>query len=103
MVLVLGLGGGASLRGDGQNAGNVAPHDPHTRGVLKLSARLLKSQVELLLLKLERFVVELIIGHNANVGETAGRFHSSAPYSAMRCTKRVLIGSLAAARLNASR
>ena len=78
------LGGGALLGGDGHDAGDITAHDAHTRGVLQLPARLLKAQIELLLLELERLVVELILGHDAKVRKTAGRFHLRASYSAMR-------------------
>src|ERR1700760_1389106 len=85
MSLVLGLRGRAFLGGDGHHAGDVTANDAHPRSVLQLPTRLLKAQVELLLLQLERLVVELILGHDANVGETAGVFHGSTlPYSAMR-------------------
>ena len=60
MSLLLGLGGSALLRGD-HDAGDVATHDTHARGVLQLTARLLESQVELLLLELERLIIELIL------------------------------------------
>jgi len=50
--LVLGLRRGALLRGDGHDASDVAAYDAHARGVLQLPARLLKAQVELLLLSL---------------------------------------------------
>src|SRR5262249_11050748 len=52
----------------------------------------LEAQVELLLLQLEHFVIHLVDGHRLDVG----CFHRHA-YSLMRSTKRVLIGSLAAA------
>src|ERR1700683_3641287 len=85
IVLVLGLRRGALLRGDGHDASDIAAYDAPPRAVLQLPACLLKAQVELLLLELERLVVELILSHDANVGKTAGSFHSSsAPYSAMR-------------------
>src|ERR1700734_4345001 len=85
MGLVLGLRRSALLRGDGHDAGDITAHDTHPRSVLQLPARLLKAQVELLLLKLERLVIELILGHDANVGKTAGVFHgSNVSYSTMR-------------------
>src|SRR5258707_12110905 len=77
MSLVLGLRAGALLGGDGHDAGDITTHDAHPRGVLQLPACLLKAQIELLLLELERLVVELIFGHDANVGKTAGGFHGS--------------------------
>src|SRR5271165_3473117 len=100
---VLGLGGGALLRGDGFDARNVATDDAHARGVLELSARLLETQVEPLLPQLEDLVGELVFRHHAQVGNAAGLLHHGSPYSAMRWTKRVLIGSFAAASRNASR
>src|SRR5580704_7038994 len=85
MSLVLGLRRDTLLRSDGHDARDITSHNAHPRGVLQLPARLLKAQVELLLLELERLVVELILSHDANVGKTAGSFHSSsASYSAMR-------------------
>src|SRR4051794_40062361 len=86
---------------DGLDARDVTPHDPHPRCVLELSGRPLEAQVELLLLELERLVVELIDRHRAQI---AG-FHSHVviPYSAIRSMKRVLIGSFAAASASASR
>src|ERR1700727_3470398 len=77
--LVLGLRRDALLRGYGHDAGDITAHDAHPRSVLQLPARLLKAQVELLLLELERLVVELILSHDANVGKTAGGFHGSNP------------------------
>src|SRR6202161_10288 len=77
IVLVLRLCRGALLRSDGHDASDVAAYDAHPRSVLQLPARLLKAQVELLLLELERLVIELILSHDANVGKTAGIFHGS--------------------------
>src|SRR5262249_49185235 len=41
LVLALGFSSGALLGGDGHQARDVAPDDPHTRGRLQLPARLL--------------------------------------------------------------
>src|SRR5205823_14947791 len=69
------------------------------RGVLELSGRALETQVEALLLQIEDGVLPLVVGHRADVFD----FHlGHVTYSAMRATKRVLIGSLAAASASAS-
>src|ERR1019366_342973 len=85
-----GLGGVRLLARD------VAANDAHARGVLELAGGALEAQVELLLLQLEHFVIELIERHRSYVGG----FHGH--YSAIRSTKRVLTGSLAAASPSAS-
>src|ERR1039458_9326907 len=87
---------GALLRGDRLHARDVAANNAHARGVLELAGGALEAQVELLLLQLEHFVIELIERHRSYVGG----FHGH--YSAIRSTKRVLTGSLAAASPSAS-
>src|SRR5262249_25365334 len=78
---------------------DVAAHLAHPRRILELPGRALEAQVELLLLQLGDLLVDLLGVHRAGFGD----FHRSPLYSAMRSTKRVLIGSLAAARSSASR
>src|SRR5262245_58450165 len=91
-------GAGALLRGDGLDPGDVAAHGAHPRRILELAGRPLEAQVEPLLLELQELVVELVDAHRPDIGW----FHRFSSYSAMRSTKRVLIGSLAAARSSAS-
>ena len=62
-------------------------------GILELSRRPLEAQVELLLLELHQLVGELV-----ELSPFTG-FINLSPTPAMRCTKRVLIGSLAAASM----
>src|SRR5664279_4255132 len=90
------LGAGTLLRGDRLHARDVAADDAHARGVLELTGGALEAQVELLLLELEHFVIELIERHRSYVGG----FHGA--HSAIRSMKRVLTGSLAAASVSAS-
>src|SRR5258706_15595035 len=90
---------GTLLRGDGLDPGDVAAHLTDARRILELAGRPLETQVEPLLLELQKLVVELIGAHYPAIGG----FHRSVSYSAMRSTKRVLIGSLAAARVSDSR
>src|SRR5215472_4050507 len=73
---------GALLGRDRLDAGDVATDLTHPRGILELSGRTLKAQIELLFLELEHLVIELIDGH---VSQIIG-FHdrSLAGYSAMR-------------------
>src|SRR5918995_625844 len=97
-LILLFLGGALLLR-DGLDAGDVAPHFAHAHGVLELSGRALEAQIELLLLELEDLVLELVEGHGPGIGG----FHRALSYSAIRAMKRVLIGSLAAASVSASR
>src|SRR3974390_3054001 len=90
---------GALLPRNRPDAGDVATHLAHPRRVLELAGRALEAQIEPLLLQLERLVVELIDGH---VPQVVRLEHGGPSYSAMRATKRVLIGSLAAASASAS-
>src|SRR5882757_10319515 len=90
----------ALLRGDGFDAGDVAASFTQPRGVLQLPGGALETQIETLLLQIEDGVVHLIGAHRADIGG----FHLGHDHhSAMRSTKRVLIGSLAAASESASR
>src|SRR3974390_3639346 len=89
----------ALLRGDGLDTGDIAAGFAQPRGVLQLPGGALEAQVEALLLQIEDGVVHLIGAHRADVFD----FHlGHVRYSAMRSTKRVLIGSLAAASASAS-
>src|SRR5690349_10552757 len=88
---------GALLRGNGLETRDVAANLARARGVLELARGPLEAQVEALFLELEDFVVHLIERHRSDIGN----FHVS--YSAIRATKRVLTGSLAAASCSASR
>src|SRR4051795_7374710 len=94
--LLLGV---ALLRGDGLDAGDVAAGFTQPRGVFQLPGGALETQIETLLLQIEDSVVHLIGAHCADIGG----FHLGHDHhSAMRATKRVLIGSLAAASDSAS-
>src|SRR5215470_10287894 len=97
-LLRLGLRRALLMR-DRADTGDVATNFAHPRGVLELAGRPLEAQVEPLLLELEQFVVELVDGHCPDI---VGLHHGH-PHSTMRSTKRVLIGSLAAASASASR
>src|SRR5215475_7935201 len=91
----------ALLLRDGANAGDVTTDLTHPRRVLELPRRALEAQVELLLLELHQLVVELVDAHHSKISGFQHDAHQH--YSAMRSTKRVLIGSLAAANASASR
>src|SRR6185369_7554100 len=92
----------ALLRGNGLDAGDVATGLAKPRGIFQLPCGALEAQVEALLLQIEHGVIHLVGAHRANIGGChLGHGHFS--YSAMRATKRVLIGSLAAASESASR
>src|SRR6202000_3342081 len=71
------------------------------RGVFQLPGGALEAQVEALLLQIDDRVIHLIGAHRANIANFH-LGHGYLPYSAMRATKRVLIGSLAAASESAS-
>src|ERR1044072_8316665 len=89
----------AQPRGHGPDAGDIAASFLHPRGVLELSGGALEAQVEALLLPVEDGLLPLVVAHRADVFN----FHlGHDAYSAMRSTKRVLIGSLAAASASAS-
>src|SRR5262249_52812750 len=87
----------ALLLRDGLQPRDVAPHLAHARCVLELAGRPLEAQIELLLLQLEHLFVELLDVHASRFAD----LHDD--HSLMRWMKRVLIGSLAAARSSASR
>src|SRR3954452_7556879 len=89
----------ALLRGDGLDAGDIATGFTQPRGVFQLPGGALETQIEPFLLQVEDGVLPLIVAHCANVGALhLGHVN----YSAMRATKRVLIGRLAAASDSAS-
>src|SRR3954454_396008 len=90
----------ALLRGDGLDTGDVAAGFTHPRGVLQLPGGALETQIEALLLQTGDGVVHLVGAHGADIGNLHLGHHR---YSAIRATKRVLIGSLAAASDSASR
>src|SRR6185369_14720417 len=77
---------------------DVAAHGAHAAGVLELAARALEAQVELLLAQLGQLRVELV----GRLGADVLGFHRLNPHIPSRATTLVLIGSLAAARRNAS-
>src|SRR5258707_6663095 len=89
----------ALLRGDGLDAGDVAAGFTQPRGVFQLPGGALEPQVEALLLQIEDGVVHLIGAHRADI---SGFHLGHDAHSAMRATKRVLIGNLAAASDSAS-
>src|SRR6478752_2950839 len=90
----------ALLRGDGLDTGDVAAGFAQPRGVLQLPGGALETQVETFLLQIEDRILHLVGAQGADIFH----FHlGHLGHSAMRATKRVLIGSLAAARSRASR
>src|SRR5262245_38874258 len=90
----------ALLRGDGLDSGDVATRFLQPRGILELAGGALDTQVEPLLLQIEDGVLPLVLAQRADILD----FHlGHLGHSAMRATKRVLIGSLAAAKVSASR
>src|SRR5215813_10645490 len=91
---------GAFLRGNGLDACDVSASFPQPRGVLELAGGTLETQIEALLFQVEDGVLHLIRCHRADIFD----LHLGHDrYSAIRSTKRVLIGSFAAARSSASR
>src|ERR1700741_706462 len=58
----------ALLSRNGLHPRNVAADDAHARGILELTGGPLEAQIELLLLQLEHFVIELIERHRSYVG-----------------------------------
>src|SRR5207247_3369601 len=87
----------AAVRQHGHDAGDVAPHLAHPRSVLELAAGALEAQVELLLAQAFELGLEFVRGLGADIGG----LHRQPP-SPRRVTSRVLIGSFAAASVNAS-
>jgi hypothetical protein len=72
--LSLGLRGATLLGRNSLDPRDVATHHAHPRRILELVRRPLESQVELLPLKLEGFVVELVDGHRPQIGSLHGVF-----------------------------
>src|SRR6516164_2113398 len=91
----------ANLRGNSLDAGDVAAGFTQPGSVLQLPGGALETEVETLLLQIEDGIVHLIGAHRADIGNFH-LGHGGFPYSAMRATKRVLIGSFAAASASAS-
>src|SRR5437588_1089615 len=91
----------APLAENGFDAGDVAPHLAHPRGVFELTAGALEPQVEHLLADGLDFLGQLVFG----AGPQIARFHAfhDGSSSPRRVTKRVPIGNLAAANSKASR
>src|SRR6185312_9546511 len=83
------------------DAGDVAADLAHAAGLAELAAGLLEAQVERLLAQLAELFLELIPGLGTQIGGLHGCLPH--PYAPTRVTKRVLIGSLAAASASASR
>src|SRR5690606_22875212 len=99
ILLALLGAGGALFAGHGREARDVATHLTHPRGVFQLARRFLEAQVELFLLQLDDLLGKLVGSELTNVFD----FHLWISRYWMRATKRVLMGSLAAARRSASR
>src|SRR5258708_18860051 len=91
----------AGLGGDGLGTGGIAARFTHPRGVFQLPGGALEAKIKALLLQIEDGVIHLIGAHCADIGGFH-LGHDHLPHSAMRATKRVLIGSLAAASDSAS-
>src|SRR5690348_15361514 len=91
----------APLAENGLDAGDVAPHLAHPRGIFELAAGALETQVEDLLAERLDFLGQLVLG----AGPQIAGFHAlhDGSSSPGRVTKRVPIGSLAAANWKASR
>src|ERR1700676_4145476 len=95
------LGLAAPLTENRLDARDAAPHLADPRGIFELPAGPLEAQVEDLLAQRVDFFAELV----DRAGPDVGRLHSlpGCPPSPSRGTKRVPIGSLAAASSKASR
>src|SRR5216683_4322143 len=100
MTLFLLLRGGraGALAQDGLDARDIATDLAHARRVLELTAGALEAQVERLLAKVLDLLFQLVGGFRPEIVS----LHADAS-SPSRVTKRVPIGSLAAARSKASR
>src|SRR4029077_10907261 len=94
LLLLRGL-----VRGVGLDTGDIATGFTQPRGVLQLPGGALETQIEAFLLQIEDGVVHLVGAHCADIG---GLHLGHGHHSAMRATKRVLIGNLAAASDSAS-
>src|SRR4030095_5722986 len=82
------------------DAGDVAAHLAHAAGLAELTAGLLETQVESFLAQGAELFLELVLCLGAQIVGLHG--FSPQPSAPTRATKRVLIGSLAAARASAS-
>src|SRR5262245_12603440 len=91
----------AAFAENGFDAGDVAPHLAHPRGVFELTAGALKAQVDELLRQIVYLLRQFVDGARPQIGG----FHAlhDRTSSPGRATKRVAIGSFAAASSNASR
>src|SRR5262245_65183762 len=90
----------ALLRLHRLDAGNVAAHLAHTRGVLQLAGSALETQVELFFLQFAQLIFELVDRHMSElfrfhylIAPTRGRAPNPWPQTC-RLTMRVLIRSL---------
>src|SRR5438046_5585001 len=91
----------APLAENGLDAGDVAPHLAHPRGVFELATGALETQVEDLLAERVDLFGQFILAARAQIaGFSALHGCASSP---VRLTKRVAIGNFAAAKSNASR
>src|SRR5579862_9103176 len=82
------------------DAGDVAAHLAHAACLAELSAGLLEAQVESFLAQVAQLFLELVGGLGAQIAGLHGCLPQ--PSAPTRATKRVLIGSLAAASASAS-
>src|SRR5258708_8309061 len=80
------------------DAGDVAAHLARAGGLLQLATGLLEAQVECFLAQVAQLILELVVG----LGTEISGLHGFLPQAPTRETKRVLIGSLAAASSTAS-
>jgi hypothetical protein len=56
------------LRRERLHPGYVAAHHPHPRRVLELPGRALEPEIELLILEVQNLLLELVAGHDLEVG-----------------------------------
>src|SRR5881398_210957 len=97
----LGRRRAAPLAENGLDAGDVAPHLAHPRGVFELATGTLETQVEDLLAERVDLFGQFILTARAQIaGFSALHGCASSP---VRLTKRVAIGNFAAAKSKASR
>src|SRR5437868_2138960 len=91
----------APLAENGLDAGDVAPHLAHPRGVFELATGALETQVEDLLAERVDLFCQFILTARAQIaGFSALHGRASSP---VRLTKRVALGNFAAAKSKASR
>src|SRR5260221_8009819 len=98
LFLLLRGGRAGALAQDGLDARDVATDLAHARRVLELAARALETQIEGLLAEVLDLLLQLVGG----LGSDVRRLHANTSSPSL-VTKRVPIGSLAAARSKASR